>query len=103
MADPDALVSLVFAAFALAAAACAAACPCDCASAALLAESVALFAAAHAVRQVAGKLKRERSLASVGNALIPLEDYYGLVGLRAMLDREEGYDRSAASLAGRNT
>jgi 2-methylisocitrate lyase-like PEP mutase family enzyme len=59
--------------------------------------SVALFAAAHAVRQVAGKLKRERSLASVGDALIPLEDYYGLVGLRAMLEREEGYDRAAAS------
>jgi 2-methylisocitrate lyase-like PEP mutase family enzyme len=65
--------------------------------------SVALFAAAHAVRHVAGKLKRERSLASVGDALIPLEDYYGLVGLRAMLAREEGYDRAAASLAGRNT
>jgi 2,3-dimethylmalate lyase len=65
--------------------------------------SVALFAAAHAVRQVAGKLKRERSLTSVGDALIPLEDYYGLVGLRAMLAREEGYDRAAASLTGRNT
>jgi 2-methylisocitrate lyase-like PEP mutase family enzyme len=65
--------------------------------------SVALFAAAHAVRAVAGKLQRERSLASVGDALLPLEDYYGLVGLRAMLEREEGYDRAAASLAGRNT
>jgi methylisocitrate lyase len=65
--------------------------------------SVALFAAAHAVRAVAGKLRRERSLASVGDALLPLEDYYGLVGLRAMLAREEGYDRAAASLAGRNT
>jgi methylisocitrate lyase len=53
------------------------------------------------VRQVAGKLLREHSLASVGDALIPLEDYYGLVGLRAMLEREEGYDRAAASL--RNT
>jgi 2-methylisocitrate lyase-like PEP mutase family enzyme len=60
--------------------------------------SVALFAAAHAVRQVAGKLQRERSLASVGDALISLEDYYGLVGLRAMLEREEGYDRAAVSL-----
>jgi 2-methylisocitrate lyase-like PEP mutase family enzyme len=65
--------------------------------------SVALFAAAHAVRQVAGKLKREHSLASVGDVLIPLEDYYGLVGLRAMLEREEGYDRAAAGLTGRNT
>jgi 2-methylisocitrate lyase-like PEP mutase family enzyme len=64
--------------------------------------SVALFAAAHAVRQVAGKLQRERSLASVGDALIPLEDYYGLVGLRAMLEREEAYDRAAVSLTGRN-
>ncbi len=61
--------------------------------------SVALFAAAQAVRQVAGKLQRERSLASVGDALIPLEDYYGLVGLRGMLEREEGFDRAAASLA----
>jgi 2,3-dimethylmalate lyase len=65
--------------------------------------SVALFAAAHAVRHVAGKLKREHSLAAVGEALISLEDYYGLVGLRAMLEREEGYDRAAASLTGRNT
>ena len=65
--------------------------------------SVALFAAAHAVREVAAKLKRERSLASIGDALIPLEDYYGLVGLRAMLEREEGYDRAAAGLTGRNT
>jgi 2,3-dimethylmalate lyase len=65
--------------------------------------SVALFAAAHAVRAVAGKLQRERSLSSVGDALLPLEDYYGLVGLRSMLEREEGYDRAAASLAGRNT
>ena len=64
--------------------------------------SVALFAAAQAVRQVARKLQCERSLASVGDALLPLEDYYGLVGLRAMLDREEGYDRAAASLTGRN-
>jgi 2,3-dimethylmalate lyase len=65
--------------------------------------SVALFAAAHAVRQVAGQLRRERSLASVGDALIPLEDYYGLVGLRTILEREEGYDRAAASLTGRNS
>jgi methylisocitrate lyase len=58
--------------------------------------SVALFAAAHAVRQVVGSLKRENSLAAAGDALMPLSDYYNLVGLRTMLEREEDYDRAAA-------
>src|SRR5882762_4582580 len=60
--------------------------------------SVALFAAAAAVRNVLRLLKRERSLAPCQEHLIPLEDYYGLVGLKPMLAREESYDRAAAAL-----
>jgi methylisocitrate lyase len=60
--------------------------------------SVALFAAAQAVRRVVGSLKRDNSLAGSADALMPLPDYYALVGLPAMLAREEGYDRAAALL-----
>jgi len=60
--------------------------------------SVALFAAAQAVREVVGTLKRERSLAGLGGKLLPLPDYYELVGLKAQLAREEGYDRDAEAL-----
>jgi hypothetical protein len=45
--------------------------------------SVALFAAARAVRHVAASLKRDNSLAEVGDALMSLPDYYALVGLHA--------------------
>jgi len=61
--------------------------------------SVALFAAAQAVRDAVGTLKRERSLAPLGGKLMPLPDYYELVGLKAQLAREESYDRAAAALA----
>jgi len=61
--------------------------------------SVALFAAAQAVRQVVASLKRDNSLAAAGDALMPLPDYYALVGLQAMMAREESYDRAAALLA----
>jgi methylisocitrate lyase len=60
--------------------------------------SVALFAAANAVRNVLRQLKRDNSLAPCQEHLIPLEDYYELVGLKALLAREEGYDRAAAAL-----
>jgi 2,3-dimethylmalate lyase len=60
--------------------------------------SIALFAAAQAVRHAVGMLKRERSLAGLGESLIPLPDYYELVGLNAQLAREESYDRAAAEL-----
>jgi 2-methylisocitrate lyase-like PEP mutase family enzyme len=60
--------------------------------------SVALFAAAHAVRRVAASLKRQNSLAEVGDALMSLPDYYALVGLQAMMEREESCDRAAALL-----
>jgi methylisocitrate lyase len=61
--------------------------------------SIALFAAANAVRNVLQLLKRENSLAPCEPHLIPLADYYDLVGLKALLAREEAYDRAAAALA----
>src|SRR5207237_2571107 len=39
--------------------------------------SLPLFAAAQAVRNVLGLLKRENSLASCQQHLLPLDDYYG--------------------------
>ena len=60
--------------------------------------SLPLFAAAQAVRGVLGTLKRERSLAPCQDRLLPLDDYYELVGLEALLAREEAYDRAAAAL-----
>src|ERR1700738_697790 len=60
--------------------------------------SLPLFAAAAAVRGVLGTLKRERSLAPCQDRLLPLDDYYELVGLKALLAREEAYDRAAAAL-----
>jgi methylisocitrate lyase len=60
--------------------------------------SVALFAAAAAVRNVLRLLKRERSLAPCQEHLIALDDYYDLVGLKPLLAREESYDRFASEL-----
>jgi methylisocitrate lyase len=60
--------------------------------------SAALFAAAQAVRGAMAALKRERSLASLSPSLMPLPDYYELVGLKDQLAREEAYDREAAAL-----
>ena len=60
--------------------------------------SVALFAAAQAVRNAMTALKRDRSLATLGPSLMPLPDYYELIGLKAQLGREEAYDRAAAAL-----
>jgi len=61
--------------------------------------SIALFAAAHAVRNVLRILKREKSLTPTQEHLLPLDDYYELVGLKPMLAREESYDKAAAALA----
>nr|WP_281413586.1 oxaloacetate decarboxylase [Microvirga antarctica] len=60
--------------------------------------SVTLFAAAQAVRQVLRTLKRDRSVASLGEHLIPLETYYELVGLEMQMRREESYDTEASLL-----
>jgi 2,3-dimethylmalate lyase len=61
--------------------------------------SIALFAAAHAVRNVLRILKRENSLTATFEHLLPLDDYYALVGLKEQLAREESYDKAAAALA----
>jgi len=61
--------------------------------------SIALFAAAHAVRNVLRILKRENSLTATFDQLLPLEDYYELVGLKPLLAREESYDTAATALA----
>jgi len=61
--------------------------------------SIALFAAAHAVRNVLRILKHENSLTATFDHLLPLEDYYELVRLKALLAREESYDTAAAALA----
>jgi methylisocitrate lyase len=60
--------------------------------------SVALFAAANAVRNVLRLLKRGNSLAPCQEHLIPLDDYYDIVGLKPLLAREEAYDKAAAAL-----
>lgn len=60
--------------------------------------SVALFAAANAVRNVLRLLKRSDTLAPCQEHLLPLDDYYDLVGLKPMLTREESYDKAAAAL-----
>lgn len=60
--------------------------------------SVALFAAANSVRNVLRLLKRDNSLAPCYEHLIPLDDYYDLVGLKDLLTREESYDKAAAAL-----
>ena len=60
--------------------------------------SIALFAAANAVRNVMRLLKRSDSLAPCQEHLIPLDDYYNLVGLKDLLAREESYDQAAAAL-----
>ena len=61
--------------------------------------SVALFAAANGVRNVLRLLKRDNSLAPCQEHLIPLDDYYGLVGLKDLLAHEESYDKAAAALS----
>jgi methylisocitrate lyase len=61
--------------------------------------SVALFAAANAVRTVLRLLKKHNSLTPTQEHVLPLEDYYELVGLKPMLAREEAYDKAAADIA----
>jgi methylisocitrate lyase len=60
--------------------------------------SIALFAAAHAVRNVLRILKRQNSMTATFDHLLSLDDYYELVGLRQQLAREEAYDKAAAAL-----
>jgi len=44
-------------------------------------------------------LKRENSLTATFEHLLPLDDYYALVGLKEQLAREETYHKAAAALA----
>jgi 2-methylisocitrate lyase-like PEP mutase family enzyme len=60
--------------------------------------SLPLFAAANAVRTVLRLLRRDNSLAPCQEHLIPLDDYYDIVGLKGLLSREESYDKAAAAL-----
>src|SRR5213593_1901829 len=60
--------------------------------------SLALFSAANAVRNVLRLLKENDTLAPCQPHLLPLEDYYGLVGLKSLLAREEAYDKAATAL-----
>ena len=65
--------------------------------------SVSLFAAAEGVRQALGQAKRERSLAGLGERLMPLDDYYRVVGLDEQNARERGYDEAAAVVVGQGS
>jgi methylisocitrate lyase len=60
--------------------------------------SLAIFAAAHAVRNVLRTLKRENSMTPTFDQLLSLDEYYDLVGLKDQLEREESYDKAAAAL-----
>ena len=61
--------------------------------------SAALFAAAAAVKKVMAALKRENSLDGTLGDLVPLNEYYDMVGLKDMLTREESYDKAAQKIA----
>ena len=50
------------------------------------------------VRNAMAALKRDHSLAALNDQLMPLPDYYELIGLEAQLAREESYDKAAAAL-----
>src|SRR5215218_3171408 len=60
--------------------------------------SLPLFAAAMGVRTALRTLKAKNSLTPCQEHLIPLDDYYDIVGLKPLLGREEAYDQAAAAL-----
>jgi methylisocitrate lyase len=60
--------------------------------------SLPLFAAAHAVRGALQAVKEAGSVAIGSGRLLPLEDYYALVGLNRQREREQRYDETAAAL-----
>jgi methylisocitrate lyase len=61
--------------------------------------SLALFAAARAVRDAMRELGEDGALTRANARAMALEDYYALVGLNEQVAREEAYDRAAAALA----
>ncbi len=67
-------------------------------AAAVTLPTLALYAAARSVSRVFAEVKRTGSLAAVEGELLPLEDYYDLVGLRCEQAREESYHEAARVL-----
>jgi 2-methylisocitrate lyase-like PEP mutase family enzyme len=63
--------------------------------------SLSLFAAAKAVRDAVTLLRRENSLNATEPLLMPLADYYALVGLNEQHEREQAYERAAAAVVSR--
>ncbi|HXF52692.1 MAG TPA: oxaloacetate decarboxylase [Hyphomicrobiaceae bacterium] len=63
--------------------------------------SVTMFAAAEAIRRTLRGIKRDNTLANIDRDLIPLADYYQLVGLKRQLERERAYDEEADALVKR--
>jgi 2-methylisocitrate lyase-like PEP mutase family enzyme len=57
--------------------------------------SAALFAAAAAVGEMLEAVRRDGSLEYIGDKLMPLPEYYELVGLNEAVAREERYDIAA--------
>jgi methylisocitrate lyase len=60
--------------------------------------SAALFAAASAVSKLLAAVRRDGSLENVGELMMPLPQYYELVGLHDAVRREERYDLAAHDL-----
>lgn len=60
--------------------------------------SALLFAAAGGIRRALTALHRDRSFAAVADELIGLQDYYDVVGLTGMLERERDFDTRAAAI-----
>lgn len=60
--------------------------------------SAALFAAASAVSKLLAAVRRDGSLENVGELMMPLPQYYELVGLHDAVNREERYDLAAHDL-----
>lgn len=63
--------------------------------------SLPLFAAAEGVRRALRSVKSAGSVAGAAGGVLPLPDYYELVGLDAQRDREKRYDEIAAAIAER--
>ena len=63
--------------------------------------SLALFAAARAVRESMSILKRDRHLDNLQDRLLPLDDYYGVVRLKEQWDAERLWEEEASRLAGK--
>jgi 2-methylisocitrate lyase-like PEP mutase family enzyme len=60
--------------------------------------SLALFAAAQAVRESLSILKRDRAIHNLQGALMPLETYYRVVRLDEQSAKERGWDKAAEAL-----